>query len=106
MDIRDTNIEDLHANLNNSEKACKKLQSDIEHMQSERDKLRTMEKSHRELLQERSMEKRTLIELREQLVEEKLKRERLEDHVDSVNAQMKQLGIDYPQVGNEAISEE
>lgn len=96
MEVKDVTMEDINSKLINAERQWKKLARDLEQWNEEQAKMSELEQANRKLSQQCSLDKRAIVKLREELVDEKLKCDNLTNKLDTLHKQLLQkLGIDH-----------
>ena len=101
MEVRDANIDELHSNISTIEREKSRLQKDLKHLSGDSSKLAQLEQDNRKLVQECTVDKRNIIQLRESLVEEKLKSESHSSELEATYDKLKKLGIDQSSLDGE-----
>ena len=82
------------------ERENKRFQKDHELQQSQISRLVEIEQEHREFMQSQAVEKKTLKTLREDLVQEKLKRQHLASELDILTANLERIGLNKEKLNN------
>lgn len=94
IDIKDVAIEELNSKLIGIEREKIKLKRDLEQWNGEQIKVLELEQENRKLSQSCSMDKKTLIQLRHELVEEKIKFDNISSDMETLQKRLKKFGID------------
>ena len=100
-DVKDIAIEELNSKLISTEREKTKLKRDLEQWNGEQSKVFEMEQENRKLTQSHNVDKRTLIQLRQELVEEKIKYDNLSTAMDTLQKQLEKIGIDANSLNND-----
>jgi len=93
-DVKDVAIEELNSKLIGIERERIKLKRDLEQWNGEQSKVIELEQENRKLSQSCSMDKKTLIQLRHELVEEKIKFDNLSSDMEILQKKLQKIGID------------
>ena len=101
IEVRDANIDDLTSNISTLEREKNRIQKELKHMSGDSSKLAQLEQDNRKLVQECTVDKRNIIQLRESLVEEKLKSESHSSELEAIYDKLKKLGIDQSSLDGE-----
>ena len=109
VEVKDVTLEEMTSRMASLERDRNKLSRDLETWTSEQSKNVELENENRRLNQQCSVDKRALVKLREELVEEKLKCDSLSQQLEKIGKKMKLIGIDIATLdsdANELISNE
>jgi chromosome segregation ATPase len=94
VEVKDVTLEEVNSKMASLERERNKLSRDLDTWTSEQSKNLELENENRRLNQQRSVDKRALVRLREELVEEKLKCDGLSQQLEKIGKKMTLLGID------------
>ena len=101
VEVRDANIDELNSNISTLEREKSRLQKDLQHLSGDSSKLAELEQYNRKLVQQCTVDKRNIIQLRESLVEEKLRSEGHSSELEGLYDKLKKLGIDQSSLDGE-----
>ena len=93
-DVKDVAIEELNSKLIGIEREKNKLVRDLEQWNGEQSKVFELEQENRKLSQSCSVDKKTIIQLRQELVDEKIKCDNLSNNMDTLQRRLQKIGID------------
>ena len=105
VEVKDVMLEDMNSKISVLERDRNKLTRDLETWTSEQSKNLELENDNRRLNQLCSVDKRALVKLREELVEEKLKCDNLSQQIEKVGKKISVLGIDIATLDSDDDSE-
>lgn len=94
VEVKDVMLEEMNSKISVLERDKNKLTRDLETWTSEQSKNLELENENRRLNQQCSVDKRALVKLREELVEEKLKCDNLSQQIEKVGKKISVLGLD------------
>ncbi|KAK2706070.1 hypothetical protein QYM36_016180 [Artemia franciscana] len=100
LEIKENSIDELTMRMSTLERENKRFQKDHELQQSQISRLVEIEQEHREFMQSQAVEKKTLKTLREDLVQEKLKRQHLASELDILTANLERIGLNKEKLNN------
>ncbi|KAL3873251.1 hypothetical protein ACJMK2_036390 [Sinanodonta woodiana] len=92
-ETKETALEELREKYNSLDKDYKNLKRLSEVQKDTNVKVKDMEKEHRDLIQQVSVEKKTVSTLREDLVNEKIKTQQLTNELERLNGELEKVGI-------------
>ncbi|KAK3591834.1 hypothetical protein CHS0354_007697 [Potamilus streckersoni] len=92
-ETKETALEELREKYNSLDKDYKNLKRLTEVQKDTSVKVKDMEKEHRDLIQQVSVEKKTVSTLREDLVNEKIKTQQLTNELERLNGELEKIGI-------------
>ena len=101
IEVKESTIEELHTANVALERENKKMRRDLETSAADSVKVGELQAENRKLAQDNSMDKRSLLKLREELVEEKMRCDQLSNELDELNSKLKNLGIDQTVLNGE-----
>ena len=101
IEVRDANIDELNSKISTLERDRSRLHKELKHLSGDSSKLAQLEQDNRKLVQECTVDKRNIIQLRESLVEEKLKSENHSSELEAIYDKLKKLGIDQNSLDGE-----
>jgi chromosome segregation ATPase len=101
-DVKDVLMEELNSKLIGIEREKNKLMRDLEQWNGEQSKVFELEQENRKLTQSCSVDKKTLIQLRHELVDEKIKCDNLTNNMDTLHRRLQKIGIDANTLDDEA----
>ena len=94
VEVRDASIDELNSKISTLERERSSIEKELKLLSGDSSKLAQLEQDNRKLVQGCAVDKRNIIQLRESLVEEKLKSENLSSDLEAVYDKLKKLGID------------
>ncbi|KAF4788643.1 Protein Daple [Turdus rufiventris] len=93
VELKDAILDDSTAKLAVAEKENKTLEKEIARFRDSSNKLKEFEKDNKDLLKQVTIDKRTLATLREDLVLEKLKSQKLSSELDKLSQELEKMGL-------------
>ncbi|NXD89605.1 DAPLE protein, partial [Chaetorhynchus papuensis] len=93
VERQDATLEDSKVKLAVAEKENKTLEKEIARFRESSNKLKEFEKDNKDLLKQVTIDKRTLATLREDLVLEKLKSQKLSSELDKLTQELEKMGL-------------
>lgn len=93
-ELKEVTLIDLQSKVETLQRERDGLERDLEQWKQDSSRIQDLENERRQLVQSGSMDKRSLVKLREELVNEKLKTENLTNQLEGLNQQLRTLGID------------
>eukprot|EP00095_Tigriopus_kingsejongensis_P007000 maker-scaffold430_size173499-snap-gene-0.51 protein:Tk07000 transcript:maker-scaffold430_size173499-snap-gene-0.51-mRNA-1 annotation:"PREDICTED: girdin-like" len=92
--LKETTLVTLNSEVDVLQRERDSLKGEMESWKANADKIESMKIENMKLRQDGSMDKRSLVKLREELVREKLRSEDLANQLEELNKQLHKLGID------------
>ena len=105
VEVKDVSLEEMNSKVAVLERDKNKLSRDLETWTSEQSRNIELENENRRLNQQCSVDKRALVKLREELVEEKLKCDSLSQQIEKVGKKMALLGINVANLDSDDDTE-
>ena len=105
VEVKDVSQEEMNSKVAVLERDKNKLSRDLETWTSEQSRNIELENENRRLNQQCSVDKRALVKLREELVEEKLKCDSLSQQIEKVGKKMALLGINVANLDSDDDTE-
>ncbi|KAG8449048.1 hypothetical protein GDO86_015922 [Hymenochirus boettgeri] len=93
VELKDAILDDNTVKLADLEKENRTLQKDVIKLREISTKTRELEKENKDLVQQLTVDKRTLATLREDLVLEKLKTQQMSSELDKLNLELEKIGL-------------
>ncbi|XP_021387619.2 protein Daple isoform X4 [Lonchura striata] len=93
VELKDAILDDSTVKLAVAEKENKTLEKEIARFRESSSKLKEFEKDNKDLLKQVTIDKRTLATLREDLVLEKLKSQKLSSELDKLSQELEKMGL-------------
>ncbi|KAL8169042.1 UNVERIFIED_CONTAM: Protein Daple, partial [Gekko kuhli] len=93
VELKDASLDDNTAMLAALEKENRTLEKDLARFRDSSSKMKEFEKDNKDLLKQVTIDKRTLATLREDLVLEKLKSQRLSSELDKLGQELEKIGL-------------
>ncbi|KAJ7404728.1 Protein Daple [Willisornis vidua] len=93
VELKDAILDDSTVKLAVAEKENKTLEKEIARFRDSSNKLKEFEKDNKDLLKQVTIDKRTLATLREDLVLEKLKSQKLSSELDKLSQELEKIGL-------------
>uniref|UniRef100_A0A803VWK4 Coiled-coil domain containing 88C n=1 Tax=Ficedula albicollis TaxID=59894 RepID=A0A803VWK4_FICAL len=93
LELKDAILDDSTVKLAVAEKENKTLEKEIARFRDSSSKLKEFEKDNKDLLKQVTIDKRTLATLREDLVLEKLKSQKLSSELDKLSQELEKMGL-------------
>ncbi|NWW38069.1 DAPLE protein, partial [Panurus biarmicus] len=93
VELKDAILDDSTVKLAVAEKENKTLEKEIARFRDSSSKLKEFEKDNKDLLKQVTIDKRTLATLREDLVLEKLKSQKLSSELDKLSQELEKMGL-------------
>uniref|UniRef100_A0A8C3P0D1 Coiled-coil domain containing 88C n=1 Tax=Cyanoderma ruficeps TaxID=181631 RepID=A0A8C3P0D1_9PASS len=93
VELKDAILDDSTVKLAVAEKENKTLEKEIARFRDSSNKLKEFEKDNKDLLKQVTIDKRTLATLREDLVLEKLKSQKLSSELDKLSQELEKMGL-------------
>ncbi|NXS81998.1 DAPLE protein, partial [Erpornis zantholeuca] len=93
VELKDALLDDSTVKLTAAEKENKTLEKEIARFRDSSNKLKEFEKDNKDLLKQVTIDKRTLATLREDLVLEKLKSQKLSSELDKLSQELEKIGL-------------
>ncbi|XP_059951709.1 protein Daple isoform X3 [Mesoplodon densirostris] len=93
VELKDAVLDDSSAKLSAAERESRALDKELARCRDAAGKLKELEKDNRDLTKQVTMHTRTLTTLREDLVQEKLKSQRLSSELDKLSQELEKLGL-------------
>ncbi|NXU41537.1 DAPLE protein, partial [Drymodes brunneopygia] len=93
VELKDAILDDSTLKLEVAEKENKTLEKEIARFRDSSSKLKEFEKDNKDLLKQVTIDKRTLATLREDLVLEKLKNQKLSSELDKLSQELEKMGL-------------
>ncbi|XP_015270151.1 PREDICTED: protein Daple [Gekko japonicus] len=93
VELKDASLDDNTARLAALEKENRTLEKDLTRFRDSSSKMKEFEKDNKDLLKQVTIDKRTLATLREDLVLEKLKSQRLSSELDKLGQELEKIGL-------------
>nr|XP_020663245.1 protein Daple isoform X2 [Pogona vitticeps] len=93
VELKDANLDENSIRLATMEKENKTLEREVARCKDSLNKVKELEKENKDLLKQVTIDKRTLTTLREDLVLEKLKSQRLSDDMDKLDQELQKIGL-------------
>ncbi|XP_068874194.1 protein Daple isoform X5 [Aphelocoma coerulescens] len=93
LELRDAILDDSKVKLAVAEKENKTLEKEIARFRDSSNKLKEFEKDNKDLLKQVTIDKGTLATLREDLVLEKLKSQKLSSELDKLSQELEKMGL-------------
>ncbi|XP_054826899.1 protein Daple isoform X2 [Eublepharis macularius] len=93
VELKDATLDDNTARLASLEKENRTLERDLAKFRDSSNKMKEFEKDNKDLLKQVTIDKRTLATLREDLVLEKLKSQRLSGELDKLGQELEKIGL-------------
>ncbi|XP_060119316.1 protein Daple isoform X2 [Heteronotia binoei] len=93
VELKDASLDDNTARLAALEKENRTLEKDLARFRDSSNKMKEFEKDNKDLLKQVTIDKRTLATLREDLVLEKLKSQRLSSELDKLGQELEKIGL-------------
>merc|ERR1712223_465896 len=94
MEEKAVNLENLTSKMKIVEREKLKLIRDLEQWYGEQSKMDALERENRELSQSRNDERKSAMNLREDLIKERMKSDQIKDTMEGLHKQLKKLGLD------------
>ena len=94
MEEKAVNLENLTSKMKIVEREKLKLIRDLEQWDGEQSKMDALERENRELSQSRNDERKSAMNLREDLIKERMKSDQIKDTMEGLHKQLKKLGLD------------
>ncbi|XP_062824479.1 protein Daple isoform X1 [Anolis carolinensis] len=93
VELKDANLDDNTVKLTAMEKENRILERELSRFKDSSNKMKEFEKDNKDLLKQVTIDKRTLSTLREDLVFEKLKSQRLSNEMDKLEQELEKIGL-------------
>nr|XP_060612657.1 protein Daple isoform X1 [Anolis sagrei ordinatus] len=93
VELKDANLDDNTVKLTAMEKENRILERELSRFKDSSNKMKEFEKDNKDLLKQVTIDKRTLSTLREDLVLEKLKSQRLSNEMDKLEQELEKIGL-------------
>ncbi|XP_077780904.1 protein Daple isoform X4 [Podarcis muralis] len=93
VELKDANLDENSAELAAMEKEKRTLERELARSRDLSHKMKEFEKDNKDLLKQLAIDKRTLATLREDLVLEKLKSQRLSSEMDKLDQELEKIGL-------------
>ncbi|XP_066468258.1 protein Daple [Tiliqua scincoides] len=93
VELKDASLDENIGKLATMEKENRTLEKELAQSRDSSNKVKEFEKDNKDLLKQVTIDKRTLATLREDLVLEKLKTQRLSSEVDKLDQELEKLGL-------------
>lgn len=94
MEEKEVNLEEMGSKLKTIEREKLKLARDLEQFNGENSKLDGLERENRDLSQQRNDDKKASMKMKEDLVKERIKCDEINEALEALHKQLRQLGID------------
>ncbi|XP_018087916.1 protein Daple-like isoform X1 [Xenopus laevis] len=93
VELKDAIIDDNNVKLTDLEKENRALEKEVSKLRDLSTKTRDLERENKDLLQQMTVDKRTLATLREDLVLEKLKTKQMSNELDKLSLELEKIGL-------------
>nr|XP_014341817.1 PREDICTED: protein Daple [Latimeria chalumnae] len=93
VEVKETVLEERGQKLSALEKENKTLEKETCKLRESSDKTKDLEKDNKELVQQATIDKKTLATLREDLVHEKLKSQQMSNELEKLSLELEKLGL-------------
>ncbi|KAM4663982.1 protein Daple [Discoglossus pictus] len=93
VELKNAILDDNTVKLADLEKENRTLEKEVSKLRDSSTKTRELEKENKDLLQQLTIDKRTLATLREDLVVEKLKTQQMASELDQLNLELEKIGL-------------
>ncbi|XP_026534975.1 protein Daple isoform X2 [Notechis scutatus] len=93
VELKDANLDENTIKLTTIEKEYKILERELARVRDSSNKMKEFEKSNKDLQKQVTIDKRTLATLREDLVLEKLKSQKLSSEMDKLDQELEKMGL-------------
>ncbi|XP_078001237.1 girdin-like isoform X5 [Glandiceps talaboti] len=106
MEVKDTTIDDANGKIANLERELKRLKKSLEKNQDSNEKLKEIETDNRDLMQQATVDKKTLMTLREELVSEKIKTQQLSNELEKLSTELHKIGLNKEKILHQELTED
>ncbi|XP_077123884.1 protein Daple isoform X1 [Ranitomeya variabilis] len=93
VELKDAILDDNTVKLADLEKESKTLEKEVSRLRESSSRTRELEKENKDLVQQMTVDKRTLATLREDLVLEKLKTQQMSSELDKLSLELEKIGL-------------
>ncbi|XP_030628126.1 girdin [Chanos chanos] len=92
-EIRDSKMDDDNLRISHLEKENRALSKEVSTLKDSYNRVRDLEKDNKELVKQATIDKKTLVTLREELVSEKLKTQQMNNDLEKLTHELEKIGL-------------
>ncbi|KAG1685228.1 Girdin [Nymphon striatum] len=100
IEVKDCTIDDLTSQISSISRENKKFQKELDSNFHSAQRLKDLEKENKEMMQHSTVDKKTLVILREDLVNEKIRSQQLQNKLEKLHCELQKIGINKDKLCN------